>query len=383
VRLAAMLAFALTGGELLAATAQAATSPVPATIDPTGATDVTAALERFVDAVPDGATVVLRHGASYRIDGTLEWRDRTGVTLEGNGARLVAGTHGGPNRAHVRLIDGGRWTIRDLTVVGANRAGGHFDPKYQWQHGFDLRGVDGATLRNVTVSDVLGDDVYVGLSTTGARWSQDVSIIDSTGMRSGRMAIAVTAGRRVTVAGGRWSESGLSTFDVEPNGRFFGADRVLIEHTRIGPGSRDRVLDITGSGPVSNVTLRDNALVGWPLHVRVDQGDERPRNIIVQGNRSAMAFTGPPPAAMVFRNTDGITVSANTQPLGPGLAMVATEGSTRVAVSRRQYPYREVKPPGAHVGYVVGGVWAAAAVLAVLYRRRVRGRSRSGNRPAL
>jgi hypothetical protein len=33
--------------------------------------------------------------------------------------------------------------------------GGHFDPRFQWQHGFDLRGVDGVTLDDVTISDVL------------------------------------------------------------------------------------------------------------------------------------------------------------------------------------------------------------------------------------
>jgi hypothetical protein len=365
MRLGAMLALVLAGVAGCPATALAAQS-VPARIDATGVTDVTAALQRFVDSVPDRETVVFPRGATYRIDGTLEWHDRTGITLEGNGATLIASTHGDPNRAHVRLVDGRRWTIRNLTVRGANPTGGHFDPDYQWQHGFDLRGVGGARLENVTVSDVFGDDIYIGLSTTTRAWSHDISIIDSTGMRSGRMAIAITAGRRVTVDGGVWSKPGLSTFDVEPNGRPGGADRILIEHAVLGPGSHDRALDITGRGPISNVTLSDNALTGRPLHVRADEGEERPQNIVVRGNTSAVAFAGPPPAAMVFRNTDGVTVIGNTQALAPGtdLAMVATEGATHVHVSGQE-PYRDLKPLGAWVAWTVGGLGAALLLLVV------------------
>jgi hypothetical protein len=314
---------------------------------------------------------VFPRGARYRIDGTLEWRHRTGLTLEGNGATLLAGAHGDPYRAHVRLIDGRRWTIRDLSVKGANPHGGHFDAAYQWQHGLDLRGVDGARLENVHVSDVFGDDIYVGLSTTRPRWSQDVSIVDCTGRRSGRMAIAITAGRRVTVEGGVWSEPGLSTFDVEPNGRRGGADDILIENATLGSGARHQALDITGSGPVSSVTLRNNLLTGRPLRVRVDQGPERPRNVVVEGNRSRVSFTGPGPAAMVFHNTDGVTVSGNTQPIAPGagLAMVATQGSTRVVV--RQGPYRKLERSSSALGYVLGGL-AAASLLVLLYRRWAR-----------
>jgi hypothetical protein len=374
MRLAA-LALMLAGLQVSPAAAADSTRPVPATIDATGRTDVTRPLQRFVDSVPNGSTVLFRRAATYRVDGTLEFRHRRGITLDGNGARLVARTPGNAYRAHVRLVDGRDWTIRRLTVQGANPVGGQFDPGHQWQHGFDLRGVDGARLEDVTVTDVFGDDIYVGLSTTRPRWSRDISIVDSVGTRSGRMAIAIVAGRRVTVEGGIWSEPGLSTFDIEPNGRPGGADRILIENTTIGAGSRHRALDITGRGPVSNVTLRHNVLTGRALHVRADQGRERPRNIVVQGNTSEVEFAGPGPAAMIFRNTDGVTVSGNTQRLqrGRGLAMVATQGSTRVAVSER--PYRELPADSRRVRYITLGS-AIALVLVVVHRFVFRRRSK-------
>ena len=182
------------------------------------------------------------------------------------------------------------------------------------------------------------------------------------------MAVAITAGRRVTVDGGFWSEPGLSTFDVEPNGRPGGADRILFENATLGPGSRHRALDVTGSGPVSNVTLRNNRLTGRPLHLRVDQGRERPRNIVVEGNTATVAFTGPPRAAMTFRNTDGVTVIGNIQPLagGRGLTMLDVAGSTRVDA---QYPSRQPAGMRAWALFAIGGL--AAAVIALAVRRRV------------
>jgi hypothetical protein len=357
-----------------------ATVTVPATIDPTGATDVTAALQRFIAAAPRGSTVVLRHSARYRVDGTLQLRDRTGLTLDGNGATLFAAAPGGPYRAAIRLLGGRSWTLRNLTVTGSKPPDAGFNPELQWQHGIDLRGVRGATLRDVTVRDVWGDGIYVGLSTNGAAWSRDVSIIDSHSAGTGRIGVAVTAGRDVLVRGGTWSEPGLSTFDIEPNGAPGGVRRVTVEHARLGAGSRARALDITGSGPVSDITFRENILIGRPLHVRVDQEQDRPRDIAVQDNLSSVLFTGPGPAAMVFRNTDGVTVSGNRQPLPPGsdLHLVAVEGSTRVSVSEAQ-PYRGLqdatdgRPPVRAVASVVG---AAAAVAALFVGRHLARRRR-------
>ena len=380
MRLAAIPAIMLSVAHLGAAAAQATTS-VPSRIDPTGRMDVTSQLQRFVDSVPDGATIRFPVRATYRIDGTLQFRNRHGLTLDGNGTRLVARTRGDANRAHVRLLDGGDWTIRRLVIRGANPNGGHWTGRAQWQHGFDLRGVNGARLEHVTVTDVFGDDVYVGLSTTSARWSRDIAVVDSTGMRSGRMAISVTAGRRVTIDGGFWARPALSTFDIEPNGPPGGADEVVIQHTRIGAGSRHYALDITGRGPVANVVLRDNTLTGRPLQVRVNQGPERPRNIVVVGNRSTVPYSGPPPAPIVFRNTDGVTVRDNAQALrgGGDLALVAIEGSTRITPSDRAG--QSARPEEAWHPYAALSVITGLLVVALGWSQ-TRRRTTSGERPS-
>jgi hypothetical protein len=368
IRRALMTAMVVAATGLSPAPAGGAVS-VPARIDADGAVDVTAKLQRFVDSVPDRTTIRFPRGARYRVDGTLEWVGRRGLTLEGNGATLVGTAPGDAERAHIRLIDGGRWKIRNLRIRGANTGGGTFDPRYQWQHGVDLRGVDGVMLKRVSIADVYGDAVYIGLSTRSGRWSRDISIIRSRSLRSGRMAIAVTGGRRVEVIGGSWSEPGLSTFDIEPNGTAGGADRILIADTIVGPGSRHRALDITGVGPVSNITLRGNRFTGRPLHVRVDQASGRPQNIVIEDNVSSFPFAGSD-AAMTFRNTDGVTVRDNRHVLyeGDPVTLVAAPESTRVAVSGQRVVYR--RSPSSTLPLLAVGGTALALIVLVLWRRR-------------
>jgi hypothetical protein len=349
---------------------------VPTTIDATGHRDVAAALQRFVADVPDGSTVVLRRGGTYRIDATLEWRDRTGITLDGNGATLIAGTHGGPTRAEVRLLDVSRWTIRNLKIRGSYPGGRRFDPRFQWQHGIDLRGVNGVVIDHVAITNVFGDAIYVGMSPRGPRWSEDVVISDSTGTRTGRMSVAITAGRHVSIDGGSWSAPALHTFDLEPNGLSGGARDILIAHTTIGAPGHDSTLSVAGYGPVADVIFRDNRLSGSALTVWVDQPGLRPRNIVVLDNVSTVPLVGPGPAAMILHDTDGVTVGGNVQPLSnrQRLVLVATENCTRVSVSGSHITLR----PGAwrRMVYVLGVLVALLVVTVVL--RRYRATQRQG-----
>ena len=50
--------------------------------------DVGDALQRFVDGVPDGSTIVFRSGGTYRMDHGLRLAGRHDLVFEGNGATL-------------------------------------------------------------------------------------------------------------------------------------------------------------------------------------------------------------------------------------------------------------------------------------------------------
>ena len=100
---------------------------LPASIDATGATDVSDALGAFVDAVPDGSTIVFRPGGRYRLTRAIRLEARHRLSFMGQGSRLdIAGCDIDDSGF---VIDRGSSdvAIRDLTIVGDNVGGGTSD----------------------------------------------------------------------------------------------------------------------------------------------------------------------------------------------------------------------------------------------------------------
>ena len=62
--------------------------PVPSTIDATGTSDASAALNSWLPSVPNGSTIVFKAGGVYRMDQSLAVGRRQNLVLEGNGATL-------------------------------------------------------------------------------------------------------------------------------------------------------------------------------------------------------------------------------------------------------------------------------------------------------
>ena len=62
--------------------------PVPGSIDASGGSDVGDALQRFVDGVPDGSTIVFKSGGTYRVSHGLRLFGRHGLVFAGNGATI-------------------------------------------------------------------------------------------------------------------------------------------------------------------------------------------------------------------------------------------------------------------------------------------------------
>lgn len=152
-----------------------ASSPVvaPSAIDSTGATDVTASLLAFIEGVPDGSTISFPAGARYRIEESLIIEGRRDLTFEGNGAEFFATTEADRNRRHWWIRNSDGITIRDVVVRGANPHAGTGDAAYradrEAQHGFDFGGTKNALFEGVTVTDVYGDFVYIGLAKSVGR----------------------------------------------------------------------------------------------------------------------------------------------------------------------------------------------------------------------
>jgi hypothetical protein len=311
----------------------AATYVVPVTIDSTGASDVTAALNSFFASVPNGSVIQFKPGGRYRVEGTLKLSERSGLTFEGGGATIVATTPGDRDRRHWAIVGGSRIVFRNLIVKGANPAAGTGDAAYnstkEAQHGFDFQGVAGVELDRVTVTDVYGDFVYLGKKVvTGGAWTSGVRIHDSHFERNGRQGISVTGAQDVVIERNWIGQTRRATFDLEPNGEGWGMRRVSIINNQVGPGRLNFVSGHGGPSPVEDVTISGNKLTGKAMNMSFSApaGTRRAR-IRVIDNVSDTGYGNTGGAAIYFARIDGIEVRGNVQRLQAGRNMAGVETS--------------------------------------------------------
>jgi len=335
-------------GVLAPAAASAAAAPVwqqQAMVPVIASVDGTAALQAGIDATPDGGTLTLEAGASYRIDGTLLIRDRNGFTLDGNGATIYAITEGDRVRQHLSIANGSNIKVANLTVLGANPYAGTSDAAYrstrEAQHAFQVLGTDTVELDRVRAYDVFGDHVYIGMSYAGLT-PANVWVHDSTFARNGRMGVGLTAGRNVVFERNSISAIRRSTFDLEPNNMSQVVDGLVIRDNVIGTG-RFFFLASVGNGPVNNVTVENNVFRGKAMKVFVQPPSYTGRRTgwTMTGNTSDAIYGGSTASAVFgFFGVDNITVTGNYQKVQVNRSIVGvnTHDGCGVTVSGNQFP---------------------------------------------
>jgi hypothetical protein len=287
---------------------------VPASIDATGRADVTSSLQRFLASVPSGRVIQFRKGGRYRVEGTLFLRNRNRITIDGNGATVFATTRGTRDRAQWWIKGGTRIVFRNLLVRGAHQNAGVSGRAYvrnlESQHGFRLEGVSGAELDHVQVNDVYGDFVDIGRGKDRIP-SRNIWIHDSRFSGNGRQGIAVTAASNVVIERNHLDRTARSTFDLEPDTRSAHVSNVFVLNNTVGKG---RLLFVAshGGGPVSNVVISGNRLVGHSMTIDSVGPELNPRrsNWVVVDNTSDTPAQG---RLMRFFRTDGLVVRGNRQ----------------------------------------------------------------------
>jgi len=287
--------------------------PVPSTIDYTGKSDVTDALQSFIDGLDDDVLARFHRNGRYRVEGTLFVTNRT-LTFDGQGATIFATTPGTLERSQWWITGGENIVFRNMKVDGANPFAGvsdrAYDPKKEKQHGFRIEGVDGIELDHVTVTDTYGDFVYV------ARFVQDTNtnvwIHDSTFARNGRQGIALVAATGVIIERNKFTDTRRATIDLEPNGPGQLVSDVFILNNSIGRG---RLLFVAshGKGPVNDVVIEGNQLHNHTMSTDVmSPKGERRKNWIFRNNTSDTVSYNRP---IRFISVDGVLVSGNKQPI--------------------------------------------------------------------
>ena len=307
---------------------------------------MTAALQSFIDGVPNGTTIVFKAGGTYRITG-LTMTSRTNLTFEGNGATLR--NIGWTKSAMTFSTDTGI-TVRNLTILGDNPdAGGpnaYHTSGQEYSHGISLRGTDNVDIGNVTIDGVWGDGVFVGSYATYANWSDHIRIHNSTIRRNGRNGVTINAGSDVIVSQNSFDKIAMHAIDLEPDISSEGASDVTIQANTFGSYGTTRLLvsflvAVVGvDGAVGrNIIVTGNTVTGGTagydgkaLGLNSMFSRSRLSTITFTNNQATGAAAGAqyPGAVLYFKNVDGLTVTGNVQPLSSGqlLSVIASTAVT-------------------------------------------------------
>lgn len=307
-----------TTGEATTGQADTKIAVVPASIDATGANDVTDELNSFLSFLSDGTTVRFPAEGRFRIEGTVRIDEKDRMVIEGNGATLFSKSQGGLKRRHLEVTGGTNLTISRLTIAGSHPEGGLGDNAYQakleGQHGISILGTSGVNIDDVTITDVYGDFIYLGRSDDG-RWARRIWIHDSTLTRNGRQGIAIVAGQDVVIERNDISQVARSTIDLEPNAPSGGAINIHVLRNEVGPG-RLLFLAASGRGPVGSVVISANRLTGRALSATIlPPPGERGNRFWITGNRGG-GLSAPTPIKV--NRVDGLVVWRNRQPVRQG-----------------------------------------------------------------
>jgi len=326
---------------------------VPDSIDATGATDVTDALQSFLDNVEDGSTIQMHAGGRYRVDETLWLVGRHDLEWDGSGATIEATTEVATNRRNISLSDSTWIRIHDLTIRGTNPAPSTFDEAHQFEHGIWIDGGSDIEIAAVAIENPRGDCIYIGDGDGSLAWAERISIHDSTCKAPGRNGIAVVGGRDVRIESNAFEAVGLHVVDIEPNrvdGRggteearpVQGAANVAVLENGITGPVPGYFFAANGWGKIDGLIVRNNELAQAPLRITVQPLPESGfirTGIIIQGNRSDTAYDAADDAAMRFTRTTDLTVRGNLGPLtGAGSALVEIRESCRIDVGGNEYP---------------------------------------------
>ncbi|HEX2699348.1 MAG TPA: right-handed parallel beta-helix repeat-containing protein [Acidimicrobiales bacterium] len=332
----AATALALAAGLSSSTTSAGASEDGPVVTPPPGiandcSVDVTAKINSWINKTPDGSTLSFTPGACYRIERTVLVKNRHGLTLEGNGAMFRAFTDGTgyvdnlQTRNHFYLWGGGDLTVRNLKIQGVN-TDHRYHSEYAGQRGFRIAGVQGALLDNLTIFEVRGDFIEVDPDYYQTwRWSNDVTIQNSTFTYAGRQGFSITGGRHIIFRNNTLSNPALSSFDIEPDSgtsmdakgypTFGGASDVHIVNNDVGPGGILFFGNVVRDSVVTkDVEISGNRLHGIPLNVWVVGHESRPyKRYSVTNNVSDTAHGGPR-SAVELEYVEGAVVSGNRQP---------------------------------------------------------------------
>jgi hypothetical protein len=306
--------------------------------------DVTGRLQLWINATPDNSTLRLAPNACYRIDGTLTFRHRQHLRLDGDGSTLRAVATGNRTRSQVLLRASTNITVQDLIVRGADPHAGATEGAYvarlEAQHAFDVQGSSRVLLLHVQGYDVYGDFVYIGVGEK--RPSENVTVSKSAFARSGRQGISVTDGVNVAIVDNTIGGAARSLFDLEANTSSASIRHVLFIGNTTGPARNFWLANKGSDANIGDIRFVGNRMVGSTrgLVFIYSTGTSTRGPYVFEGNDFAAAGKlgdEGSKGAFFFANARDVVISGNRVTFAPGMIAIELRNTHHVTVSGNRF----------------------------------------------
>ena len=313
-------------------------------------------------------TVIFEGTHTLNGDEGIDLSGLSGLTLYGNGARLLMQTNGTSNRSSAFFLQDtrnvtvkGTWTVEGGNpLVGVSGIGGARSQINEKLNAAVIRsGCADILFEGVKWLGLRGFGPWVS-SDGGGAWPERVTVQDCV-IEGGEMGVAITSGRDLTFRRNTLRATVYIAFDLEPDSsqtagggfqRVTIADNVIDGYSVgqnltswfIATVPQDAVLNtctmedlvVTGNDVVRGAWTADNGNADGlgGLGIRADKANLK-RRYTIEGNRTSTPDTRPSTRyVMNLANVQGLIVRNNVQPISNGSGLVnAGAGSTGVVLS--------------------------------------------------
>lgn len=320
---------------------------VPSSIDGSGNTDVTDALNRWITSVPDGSATspsILQFpsGKVYLLSQGLQISNRSNLTFDGYGARLTLNPAAGFNQLQSLFLLGKAYNgffgglnshlvIRGFELVASNPTPGVWSAAREMAHAVEIDNSDGVEVYDIRAHGIGGD----GFKTTAGR---NLHIHHNHIEDAGRQGVSIISGDHILIENNQFDDMGYYVLDIEPNDDTESATDITFQNNRAGSWGpnlgKGAGFVACGSGAaynqIGNITITGNTLTGSAnasllSYFNLNQ-TKRLFNITFTRNQASQSAPGP---VLIFKAIDGLTVTGNAQPLNAG-ALSAMTNCTNV-----------------------------------------------------
>ena len=336
--------------QVLASVPDPSVYTVLASIDGTGLTDVTAALNNWIATVPNGTAAnpsVIRFpsGNTYLVSQGIQISNRTFLTFDGYGARIKLNPAAGFSQLQSLFLLGKAYNgffgginkniiIKGFDLEASNPTPGIWAASREMAHAVEIDNSDGVEVFDVTAHGIGGDGFKI---TDG----HNLHLHHNHILDAGRQGVSVISGDQILIDNNQFDDMGYFILDIEPNNDTESATDITFRDNIAGSWGPNVGVGAgfvaCGSGTaynrIGNITVTGNTMTGMSdasLRSYFNQNAyKRLYNIVFTNNKATQADSGP---VLIFKSIDGLTVTGNAQPVSSG-TLSSIQNSTSVVSS--------------------------------------------------